>query len=233
MACISIKYERSCCGPEIGIRRYWPAYQVIFQLLKCSLLFLLPTTRYILPTQFVVGLSKNEKYKDELSSIASKTKEALKLFHCESVVMVMFWRLVFSLSDETTWPRKVTSLLRKWHLVGFSFKPAVLLRWNTYRKQWMCSSKIWPQMMILSKYTRECVQVRPLSTRLINRVKLAGPFVNLKGITLVHLFNSFSGHEPAQRECAQTGLMRGAIPTQSHHPLRLASPRGCTTRTLF
>ena len=151
----------------------------------------------------------------------------------QSVVMVMFWRLVFILSDETTWPRKVTSLLRKWHLVGFSFKPAVLLRWNTYRKQWMCSSKIWAQMMILSKYTRECVQVRPLSTRLINRVKLAGPFVNLKGITLVHLFNSFSGHEPAQRECVQTGLMRGAIPTQSHHPLRLASPRGCTTRTLF
>ena len=79
---------------------------------------------------------------------------------------------------------------------------------------------------LLSKYTRECVQVRPLSTRLINRVKLAGPFVNLKGITLVYLFNSFSGHEPAQRECAWTGLMQGAIPTQSHHPLRLATPRG-------
>ena len=44
----------------------------------------------------------------------------------QSVVMVMFWQLVFILSDETTWPRKVTSLLRKWHLVGFSFKPAVL-----------------------------------------------------------------------------------------------------------
>ena len=83
VACISIKYERSCCGPEIGIRQYWLAYQVIFQLLKCSLLFLLPTKRYFLPTQFVVGLSKNEKYKDELSLIASKTKEALKLFHSQ------------------------------------------------------------------------------------------------------------------------------------------------------
>ena len=39
--------------------------------------------------------------------------------------------------------------------------------------------------MISFKYTIQCVQVRPLSTRLINWVKLAGPFVNLKGITLI------------------------------------------------
>ena len=34
-------------------------------------------------------------------------------------------------------------------------------------------------------------------------------------------FTSFSGHRPAQREQARTGLigpMQGAIPTQSHNP---------------
>ena len=44
---------------------------------------MLPTKRYILLTQFVEGLSKNEKYKDELSVIAIKTKEALEVFHIQ------------------------------------------------------------------------------------------------------------------------------------------------------
>ena len=38
---------------------------------------------------------------------------------------------------------------------------------------------------------------------------------------LFHLFTSFSGHWPAQRECARMGLigsMQGAIRTQSHNP---------------
>ena len=38
---------------------------------------------------------------------------------------------------------------------------------------------------------------------------------------LLFLFTSFSGHRPAQRECARTGLigpMQGAIPAQSHNP---------------
>ena len=37
----------------------------------------------------------------------------------------------------------------------------------------------------------------------------------------IYLFTSFSGHRPAQRECARTGLigpMQGTIPTQSHNP---------------
>ena len=123
--------------------------------------------------------------------------------------MVIFWRLVFILSDETTWLRKVTSLLRKWHLVDVSFKPAVLLRLNTNHRQWMCSSKIWAQMMISSKYTVQCVQVRPLGTRLINRVKLAGPLIlsiRKALLLLFYLYNSFSGHRPALRECAWTSL---------------------------
>ena len=54
--------------------------------------------------------------------------------------------------------RKVTksSFLFKWHLVGFSFKPAILIRANSNHRRWVCSSKV--QMMILSKYTRLCVQ---------------------------------------------------------------------------
>ena len=49
-------------------------------------------------------------------------------------------------------------------------------------------------------------------------------------------FTSFSGHGPAQREWARMGLigpMQGAIPTQSHNPLRLATPPGSTSPTLF
>ena len=48
-------------------------------------------------------------------------------------------------------------------------------------------------------------------------------------------FTSFSGHRVAQRECAQrgSGPMRGAIPTQSHNPERLAAPPGSTPPTLF
>ena len=37
----------------------------------------------------------------------------------------------------------------------------------------------------------------------------------------LYLFTSFSGHRPAQRECARMGLigpMQGAIPAQSHNP---------------
>ena len=49
-------------------------------------------------------------------------------------------------------------------------------------------------------------------------------------------FTSFSGHRPAQRELARTeltGPMQGAIPTQSHNPLSLASPPGSMSPTLF
>ena len=38
--------------------------------------------------------------------------------------------------------------------------------------------------MISSKYVRQCVEVSSLSARFINLVKLAGPFVSPKGITL-------------------------------------------------
>ena len=37
----------------------------------------------------------------------------------------------------------------------------------------------------------------------------------------IYLFTSFSGHRPAQRECARTrliGPMQGTIPAQSHNP---------------
>ena len=48
----------------------------------------------------------------------------------------------------------------------------------------MRSSEVEAQMMISFKYTRKRVQVGPLSSKFIDRVKLAGPFVNPKGTTL-------------------------------------------------
>ena len=46
---------------RIGISQLWHTYQVIFQLLICSLLFLLPTKQYVLVTQYVEGLCSNIK----------------------------------------------------------------------------------------------------------------------------------------------------------------------------
>ena len=89
--------------------------------------------------------------------------------------------LTFSGSDDTTCPRNVTSLLRKWHLVDINLKPSVLIRSSTYRRWRMWSLKVRAQMM----NARQCVRVRPLSVRFISRVTLAGPFVNPKGISLL------------------------------------------------
>ena len=55
---------------------------------------------------------------------------------------------------------------------------------------------------------------------------------SLKGVRLTNFIYLFiylfiyqlSGHRPAQKECARTGLivpMQGAIPAQSHNPLGL------------
>ena len=69
--------------------------------------------------------------------------------------------------------------------------------------------------------------------------------IKIKAVSLSHFkskikttlsFTSFSWHRPAQREWTRTGLigpMRGAIPTQSHNPLRLTTPPGSTSPTLF
>ena len=46
---------------HIGISQLWHTCQAIFQLLKCSLLFLLPTKRYVLLTQYAGGLCSNKK----------------------------------------------------------------------------------------------------------------------------------------------------------------------------
>ena len=66
-------------------------------------------------------------------------------------------------------------------------KPAVLVLSNTNRRQLMWSSKMGALMVISSKYTRQCVQLRPMSTKwkiLIKGMKIAGLFVDPKGITL-------------------------------------------------
>jgi len=55
-------------------------------------------------------------------------------------------------------------------------------------------------------------------------------------LVLCFVLQVFLGHRPAQREYARTGFigpMQGAIPTQSHNPLRLATPPGSTSPTLF
>ena len=112
LACIGIKGERSCRSSEIRISQHWHAYQAIFELFKCRLLFLLPTIWNILLTQYLEGLCSNGKSKelDELS-VCFVGFDSLR-------ISLYFFRWHNIL-------RKVTSPLRKWHLIGFSFKPAV------------------------------------------------------------------------------------------------------------
>ena len=84
-----------------------------------------------------------------------------------------------------------------------------------------------------------CSDVRPVP-RLWNlhqpSVLITPLIVQLCISNVLFCFTSFSGHRPAQREQARTGLIRpmqGAIPTQSHNPWRLATPPGSTSPTLF
>ena len=67
-------------------------------------------------------------------------------------------------------------------------------------------------------------QISPASSKKL-RVQMRKTLVTVTCCTAVasvmtFYFTSFTGHRPAQREWAQTGLigpMRGAIPTQSHN----------------
>ena len=68
--------------------------------------------------------------------------------------------------------------------VGFSFRAAVRILSNKNRRRCRCSSREGAQIIISSKYARQCVEVGSLSARFINLVNLAGPFVSPKGITL-------------------------------------------------
>ena len=94
------------CWTEIGVGLSWNSYQVIFQLLKCSSLSLLPTKKYIFCTQIEKALSNKGKSNDELSVMGSKAKEALKLFTFNSTGHVLLALTctgsVFILSDDTT-----------------------------------------------------------------------------------------------------------------------------------
>ena len=52
---------------------------------------------------------------------------------------------------------------------------------------------------------------------------------------IIYLFTGFSGHRPAQRECARTGLRSHARchPYPIPQRVRLATPPGSTPPTLF
>ena len=61
----------------------------------------------------------------------------------------------------------------------------------------------------------------PFPVRLPEKREKITPVLWDRFIYLFYLFTSFSGHRPAQRECARKGLigpMQSAIPTQSHNP---------------
>ena len=62
--------------------QHWHAYQASLSFSNAACCFyLLPTKQNILLTKCVEGLRSIGKSEDELSVIASKTKEALKLFY--------------------------------------------------------------------------------------------------------------------------------------------------------
>ena len=73
---------------------------------RSILLFLLPTTRLILPTKILQGLSNKKDSKDELSLIAYIGQRRLNSFSDTDHVLTVwtFSGLVFILSDDTTCP---------------------------------------------------------------------------------------------------------------------------------
>ena len=96
----------------------------------------------------------------------------------------MFWQLLLSQlgsvlipSADSTCPRKVTSFWRKWHLD--SNQPSSCDQTPTVGG-WCDFQKLKPRWWYRPD---KWFQVRPLSARFINRVKLVGPFVNPKGMT--------------------------------------------------
>ena len=130
------------------------------------------------------------------------------------------WGSVLMPFEETTCPRNESSLFRNWHWVGFSLRVAVRILSNNNPKRRRCSSKGGVQIIISSKYARQCVEVSSLSARFINLVNLAGPFVSPKGITL-------HWNCPRWVENAVLGLSNTQTPnpdrrTVGHHP---APPR--------
>ena len=73
--------DRSSAWSEIWICQYRCTDQAIFELLKGTVLLLLPAEWHIFPAQLIKGLSNNENARDESSIIGGKTKEGLKLFN--------------------------------------------------------------------------------------------------------------------------------------------------------
>ena len=75
---------------------------------------------------------------------------------------------------------------------------------------------------LLKKSQIPALQPRhPMGLKTLMRAKTVSAMKNMSPTRfIVFFFTSFSGHRPAQREYARTGLigpMQGASPTQSHN----------------
>ena len=55
--------------------------------------------------------------------------------------------------------------------------------WRTYRMWWRCSSQVWINIKMSSKYTTTNELVNGQKTSSISLMKVAGAFVSLKGMT--------------------------------------------------
>ena len=73
--------ERSSTWAEIWMCQYCCTDQAIFELLKGTILLLLPAEWHIFPAQLIKGLSNKENARDESCIIGGKTKEGLKLLN--------------------------------------------------------------------------------------------------------------------------------------------------------
>ena len=160
----------------------------MFQFLEGTFLFHLPQERYILPRQFVEWFCDDRESRNEPPIVMPRPMKPWSSLMSTGVGQVLTVSTlsgsVLMPSEETTCLANETSLFRNRQKVGFSLRAAVRILSNNNRRRCRCSSREGAQIIISSKYARQCVEVGSLSARFINLVNLAGPFVSPKGITL-------------------------------------------------
>ena len=147
----------------------------MFQFIEGTFLFHLPLERYTLPRQFVERFCDDRESRNKPPIVMARPMKLWSSLMSTGIGQVL---TVSTLSGSVLMPSEETTR------VGFSFRAAVRILSNNNRRRCRCSSREGAQIIISSKYARQCVEVRSLSATFINLVKRAGPLVSPKGITL-------------------------------------------------
>ena len=95
-----------------------------------------------------------------------------------------FWGFGFTPSAVTICPRYPSSGLRNSHLSGYILSPSSRKHCNIIARLLLFSSIDCPNIIMSSKYTKQCLFMSPLSAVSIMRWNVAGAFFKPNGILL-------------------------------------------------